>query len=40
MEEVTLGAGKTFKEPTNSLTVTMLVDAWITKTGQPHFQKL
>ena len=33
MEEVTLGAGKTFKEPTNSLTVTMLVDAWITKDG-------
>ena len=33
MEEVTLGAGKTFKEPTNSLTVTMLVDTWITKDG-------
>ncbi len=30
-----LGAGKTFKEPTNSLTVTMLAGCWITKDGQP-----
>ncbi len=33
LEEATLGAGKTFKEPMNSLAVTMLVDAWITKDG-------